>query len=130
MQIEYHVGLISIDGHYLDSAHNIFSVSVGFSQPLTKNPYVYVAGEVAPQDGIDTDNEGNKGMFIGLLISANPPTVESYIENGESFSCDEFQTRGLKFLSSHGHQEYFVIAVEPFGRFAIGLATNFTFYKT
>ena len=67
------------------------------------------------------------GTFIAILINEDPLNVQSYVESGQSPSCKHFFTSTLRFLSSYGHQEYFVIAVEPLGRYAIGLATDFVF---
>ena len=113
---------------YLDRAHFIYSVGVGSSQPPTENPYVYFAGEVVPQEGTESESEEPTGTFIGILINADPRSVQSYLASEKSISCDYFQTRGLEFVSSYGHQEYFVIAVEPLGTIAIGLATDFVFF--
>ena len=112
---------------FVDPSHYVYSVGVGVSQPLTNEPYVYVAGEVVTSRGLSMDNEGRSGLFIGILINRDPKSVQSYLASGETFSCDHFQIEELLFIAPYEHQEYFVIAVEPLGRFAIGVAANYVF---
>ena len=49
---------------------------------------------------------------------------------GQYLSCDYFEVDSLQFISTYEHQDFFVIAVEPFGQYAIGLATEFAFKYT
>ena len=112
---------------YFDPSHYVYSVSVGSSQPLTKDPYVYVAGVVYPRDGSLYDRNGQHGIFIGILINRDPISAQSYVASGQPLPCDHFRIEKQTFLPRFGYQEYFVIAVEPFGRYAIGVATSFVF---
>ena len=113
--------------NYPDISHYIYTVGVGSSQVLTKNPYIYYTGEVAAWNGRSTDNNGRQGTFIGVLIDRDTTSIQSYLANGTTPPCDRFFIQALQFLSIYPHQEYFVIAVEPLGRYAIGLATDFVF---
>ena len=113
--------------NYLDPSHYIYAVGVGSSQALTSNPYVYYAGEVANLNGDSTDNNSRRGTFIIVLINRDSTSIQSYIASGTAHRCDKFFAQAIQFLSTYDHQEYFVIAVEPLGRYAIGLATEFVF---
>ena len=120
-------GLLQCSCPCFDQSHYVYSVAVGSSQIDTKEPYVYYAGEINLTYSPDGDANGNKGAFIGILINRDPTSVQMYLNSGRPVSCENVSAEGLQFLSTYGHQEYFVIAVEPFGRFAIGLATDFVF---
>ena len=115
----------SID--YDDSTHYVYSVGVGAKQNSTANIYFYFAGEVVPQGWSTTDSSGHNGTFIGVLVNQDPQTVQQYLANRQPLSCDYIVEQQLRFLSSYEHQEFFVIAVEPYGQYAIGLATDFAF---
>ena len=112
---------------YIDPTHYIYSVAVGSSQALTKQPYVYYAGAVASTNGVDGDKYGRKGTFIAILINRDNASIQSYIDSGKPMSCSKFSIPSILFLPMYGHQEYFVIAAEPTGKFAMGLATDFVF---
>ena len=112
---------------YIDPTHYIYSVAVGSSQALTNQPYVYYAGAVASTNGVDGDKYGRKGTFIAILINRDNASVQSYIDSGKPMSCSKFSIPSILFLPTYGHQEYFVIAAEPTGKFAMGLATDFVF---
>jgi hypothetical protein len=106
-----------------DSAHYAYSVGVGIKQNTTLNPYFYFTGEVT--DGYDSS--GNNGTFIGIWINQDNMTVQDYIVTQQSLSCDYFQVDHLLFISKYDHQDFYVMAVEPYGQYAIGLATEFAF---
>ena len=112
---------------YIDPTHYIYSVAVGSSQALTNQPYVYYAGAVASTNGVDGDKYGRKGTFIAILINRDNASVQSYIDSGKPMSCSKFSIPSILFLPMYGHQEYFVIAAEPTGKFAMGLAIDFVF---
>jgi hypothetical protein len=96
-------------------------------QNATLNPYFYFAGEVVPQSWSNTDMSGKNGSFIGVWINQDPKNVQFYSTMRQPLPCNYFKAEQLQFLVSYGHQEYFVIAVEPYGTYAIGLATDFAF---
>jgi hypothetical protein len=106
---------------YDDSAYYVYSVGVGIKQNTTLYSYFYFAGEV-----IGEDSSGNNATFIGIWINQDPQTVQNLMM-GQYSSCDNFSVDSREFLSSYAHQEFFVIAVEPYGNYAIGLATDFVF---
>ena len=115
--------LLSFD----DSAHYVYSVGVGSKQNDTNNTYFFFSGEVASQNGQDVDSMGRNGTFIGLLINQDPQDIRFYSSQQQPLICNYFAISQLEFLSSYDHQEYFVMAVEPYGQYAFGLATNFVF---
>jgi hypothetical protein len=123
----YTFGSLQCTVDYDDSAHYVYSVGVGIQQTSTVNPYFYFAGEVVSQDSSGTDSSGRNGTFIGVWINQDNLTVQNYINTRQLLSCDYLQAEQLKFLVSYGHQEFYVIAVEPYGNYAIGLATDFAF---
>ena len=112
---------------YVDGSHYVYSVGVGASQPFTEKPYVFIAGEVPVSDWFSTDDDGRSGIFIGILINHDTTNAQSYLASGRPLSCDYLRKEGLLFIEPDKHQEYFVIAVEPFGRYAIGLASDIVF---
>jgi hypothetical protein len=112
---------------YDDPAHYVYSVGVGIKQSTTLNPYFYFAGEVVPQGCANTDMSGKNGTFIGVWINQDPQNMQEYSIMRQPLSCNYFKVEQLRFLESYGHQEFFVIAVEPYGQYAIGLATDFVF---
>jgi hypothetical protein len=115
----------SID--YDDSTHYVYTVGIGAKQNSTSNPYFYFTGEIVPQGWSSTDQSGHNGTFIGVWINRDPQTVQQYLATGQPLPCNRIQMEQLQFLSSYEHQEFFVIAVEPYGQYAIGLATDFVF---
>jgi hypothetical protein len=118
----YMFGSLQCEFDYDDEQHYVYSVGVGVKQNTTLNPYFYFAGEVLSQD-----SSGNNGTYIGIWINWDNQTVQQYINSQRPLSCDYFSTQSLKFLETYQHQEFFVIAVEPYGTYAIGLATDFAF---
>ncbi|CAF3339280.1 unnamed protein product [Rotaria socialis] len=110
-----------------DSTHYVYSVGVAPNCNTTANPYFYFTGEVVSSDSSNTDSAGRNGTFIGVWINQDPQSVQQYVSSGQPFSCDHFVVANLAFISSYGHQDFFVMAVEPYGQYVIGLATQFGF---
>jgi hypothetical protein len=123
----YTFGSLQCSISYDDSTHYVYSVGVGIKQNTTLNPYFYSAGEVVPGSSSTTDQTGHNGTFIGVWINQDPESVQQYSAMQQTLSCNYFKSQQLQFLSSYGHQEFYVIAVEPYGQYAIGLATDFAF---
>ena len=113
--------------NYDDSAHYVYSVGVGSRQNSTLNTFFYFSGEVVSSGYSGTDQSGHNGTFIGLWINQDPQDIQFYSANRQFLPCNFFHASALQFLSSYGHQEYFVMAVEPYGQYAFGLATDFVF---
>lgn len=113
--------------NYDDPAHYVYSVGVGSKQNATLNPYFYFIGEVASQSWTNADAMGRNGSFVGVWINLDMNNVQYYSTNHQPLPCNFFQMRQFQYLNSYGHQEYYVIAVEPYGKYAIGLATSFAF---
>ncbi|CAF0719899.1 unnamed protein product [Adineta ricciae] len=111
---------------YDDSSHYIYSVGVGQKQNTSLNVYFYVIGEVTS----DEDESGRNGSFIGVWINQDPHSIDYYLMTREFLSCHDFVNKNFQFLTSYDHQEFFVMAVEPYGRYAIGLATDFALIYT
>ena len=120
-------GLLKCFAVYLDPSHYIYAVGVGSSQVFTENPYAYYIGAVAWRNGNTADSKGRKGMFIGLMINEDQTSLQSYLASGVHHSCNYFAVLQLRFIIGFPYQEYFVIAVEPLGRYAIALATDLVF---
>ena len=112
---------------YDDSTHYVYSVGVGSKQNATNTTYFYFSGEVVSTSSSGTDQSGYNGTFIGLWINQDPHNIQFYLVNHQFLSCTFFQVRQLEFLSAYDHQEYFVMAVEPYGQYALGLASDFVF---
>jgi hypothetical protein len=123
----YTFGSLQCSFNYDDPAHYVYSVKVGMKQTSTLNPYFYYAGEVVPQSWSSTDMAGKNGTFIGVWIDQDPNNMQYYLTMRQPLSCNYFKAEQLQFLESYGHQEYFLIAAEPYGKYAIGLATDFAF---
>ncbi|CAF1330687.1 unnamed protein product [Adineta steineri] len=124
---DYAMGSLQCSFDYDDSTHYVYSVGVGQKQNTTKNSYFYFAGEVVPAGFSKTDMSGHNGTFIGIWINTDPQDITVYTATRQPLPCIYFQPEKLQFLNSYGHQEFFVIAVEPYGTYAIGLATSFAF---
>ena len=114
----------SID--YDDSEHFVYSVGIGIKQNTTTNPYFYFAGEI-PDGWSGTDSSEDNGTFIGVWINQDPRSAQQYVAMRQPFSCDYLEAQQLQFISSYTHQEFYVIAVEPYGQYAVGLASDFAF---
>ena len=121
----YTMGSLQCSVSFDDSAHYVYSVGVGIKQTNNRNPYFYFAGEVVSSDSFDSS--GHNGTYIGIVINQDNQTVQDYIMMRQSLTCDYFTTDRLEFLTTYDHQEFFTIAVEPYGEYAIGLATDFAF---
>jgi hypothetical protein len=112
---------------YDDDTHYVYTVGVGPKQTAGINPHFFYAGEVVPAGTSTTDSLGHSGTFVGIWVNQDPQTVQSYVGSGQPLSCNYFDVGDLKFISSYGHQEFFVLGVEPYGQYAIGLAQDFAF---
>jgi len=108
---------------YDDSDHYIYTVSVGPKQNSTSNIYFYFAGEIVSTTSTSTTNRS----FVGIWINRDLHNLDYYLNSHQPLSCDHFQVEQLKFLSAYDHQEYYILAVEPYGTYAIGLAEDFVF---
>ena len=120
-------GSLQCSWQFEDPTHYVYSVGVGLKQNSTTNPYFYFSGEVTTSDGSGGDLLGRNGTFIGIYINNDTLNVQDYLANGTQPPCNLFIIDQLEFLTDYEHQEHFVMAVEPYGQYAIGLATNFIF---
>ncbi|CAF1921911.1 unnamed protein product [Rotaria magnacalcarata] len=109
-----------------DTTHYVYTVGVGFYQNTSVYPYFYFAGEM-PNGWATSDSSGHNGTFIGIWTNQDPNNIQFYVNSQQSISCDYFQVENLQFISTYGHQEFFVVAIEPFGQYAIGMTTDFIF---
>ncbi|CAF3748534.1 unnamed protein product [Adineta steineri] len=109
--------------NYDDSTHYVYSVGIGSQQKTNTTPYFFVVGEVLPP----TDQSGHNGTFIGLWRNNDTTLAQQYADAEQTISCDYFQIEQLKFLSDYAHQEFMVLTVDPYGQFALVLATDFVF---
>ena len=105
---------------YSDRSHYVYTIGLGSRQNITDGPFFYYAGEVVPTDSTGADRSGKNGTFIAMMINRQPALKPPA-------GCPYFKPESIAYLSSYDHQEHFVIAVEPLGRFAIGLARDFVF---
>ena len=112
---------------YADSSHYVYTVGVGYQPSTGTPPYFYYAGEVVPHYSKRNAPSGATGIFIAIYVNRDNTSVQSYIESGLPFSCDNAQIEQTEYITGYKHQEYFVIAVEPYGEYAIGLATDVVF---
>ena len=103
---------------YPDPAQYVYTVGVGSKQNGSDSQFFYYAGEILPVESTDPYALANNGTFIAVMIN---PTAKS----GDQ--CLYFSTENTEYLSTYDHQEFFVIAVEPYGQYAIGIATDFVF---
>ena len=106
---------------YPDPAHYIYTVGIGSKQYDSKRAFFYYAGEVVPKTATGVDGSGYNGTFIAVMSNENVGW------NFFGFCFVDWSSESIQYLSSYGHQEYFVIAVEPYGQYAIGIATDFIF---
>lgn len=107
---------------YDDSTHYVYTVGVGIKQNTTSSSYFYFAGEIVPQSATDQNV-----TFVGIWINQDWRNAQYYIANQQSISCDNFSLADLTIITGYGHQEFFVIAVEPYGQYVLGMAQDFIF---
>ncbi|CAF3368058.1 unnamed protein product [Rotaria sp. Silwood2] len=99
--------------NYPDILENyIYSVAVG-KNPNRNQTQFFFAGESI---------NSSKGAFIG--IAKYDPT--NVVSNASNFCAMSF-SYSLEYLISYEHQEYYIIGVEPQGRFAYGFSNKFIF---
>ena len=110
-----------------DQSHYVYTVGVGSKQTSNSNSYFFFAGEVVSRGSSNTDASGNNGTFIDVSTNRDPRSVQFYTNNRQPLSCDYFQVERLHFMSAYDHQEFFVIAVEPYGQYSLGFAEDFVF---
>ena len=122
----YTFGSLQCSIDYDDSAHFVYSVGVGIKPNSTTNPYFYFAGEI-PDGWSSTDRTEHNGSFIGVWINQDPQPVQQHINMRQPLACYYFQPNHFEFITTYEHQEFYVIAVEPYGQYAIGLASDFAF---
>ncbi|CAF1529319.1 unnamed protein product [Rotaria sp. Silwood1] len=111
---------------YNDSTHYVYSIGIGEKQ-MSNQLYFFYAGEILPNNPSVTNLLGYSSTFIGILINKDPQNAQIYENNQTLFNCNNFEYQSLQFISSYGHQEFFVFGVEPYGQYAIGLAQDFVF---
>ena len=107
--------------YYPDRAHYIYALGVGAKQNVSAPAHFFYIGEVVPTDSTDVYEKKKNGTVISIMRNPNKGT------SVPSFWCFYFKSPNSAYLSSYGHQEYFVMAVEPYGQYAIGLANDFVF---
>ena len=112
---------------YKDETHYVYSLGVGSKQSLYIKPLFYVSGEIVPQFSTGNEAESHNGTFIGIVIYSDVSNALTNLTSAQSLSCGNLQTTSIEYVSVYGHQEHFVIAVEPYGQYAIVLATEFVF---
>ncbi|CAF3431595.1 unnamed protein product, partial [Rotaria sp. Silwood2] len=94
---------------------------------IALNDILFVEARVVPRGSASANSSAYKGNYIGVWINRDPQSVPSYVTTQNPFSCDYFKVESLEFISSYEHQEFFIIAIEPYGQYAIGIATDFIF---
>ena len=120
-------GSLQCNIDFADQSHYVYSVAVGSKQSLAVKPYFYYTGEVLALGPRSTDGSDQNGTFIAVMSSRDPADIASSLASKQPIRCEHLQPEAIQHLSSYGHQEFFVIAVEPYGQYAIGLATDFVF---
>ena len=106
---------------YRDPVHYIYTVGIGSKQYDIDPAFFYYAGEALPTDAKGDHGSGHNGAFVTVMR-------KPYIVWEIAWLCSfDWSSESIEYLSTYGHQEYFVIAVEPYGRYAIGVATDFIF---
>ena len=120
-------GSLQCNIDFADQSHYVYSVAVGSKQSLAVKPYFYYTGEVLALGPRSTDGSDQNGTFIAVMSSRDPADIASSLASKQPIRCEQLQPEAIQHLSSYGHQEFFVIAVEPYGQYAIGLATDFVF---
>ena len=106
--------IVKVAGHHL--AWDVYSIAVGKKQNSTQL-YVVFGGTVKVFDGVSLPGQNNSGMFIAKFV----------------FNCrPDGGTRQVSFVQppnaphdSYIHPDYYVIGVEPYGKFAFGFSNAF-----
>ena len=111
---------------YDDPRHYVYSVGIGVKQNSTQSYFIF-AGEVGSSSGSSMDQKGNNCTFIGIMSNHDPVSPQTHAATNQWIPCNQFQTEHLKFSSSYDHQEFFVLAVDPYGQYALGFAKDFVF---
>jgi hypothetical protein len=106
---------------YNGSGKYVYSIGIGRKQNINQS-YFFYAGEITSK------NSAHYGSpFIGILRNTDTKNAQSYEDTKTLFNCRHFQHQSLQIISSYGHQEFSVFAVEPYGQYAIGLSQDFVF---
>lgn len=85
----------------------IYTVVIGKNQ-TKDHKHFYFAGEL-------TNNKS--GIFIGI----------AKYNNDSSLICNISFTYEFQYFYNYQHQEYYILGVEPYGRFTYGFSTEFIF---
>jgi hypothetical protein len=93
----------------------IYTVAVGKKQNQSQIQFFF-AGELI---------NGQSGQFVGFA-TYNNANGSTNIFNSESFLCNTNFTYSVEYLSNYGHQEYYILDVEPTGVFAYGFSNQFS----
>ncbi|CAF0997256.1 unnamed protein product [Adineta steineri] len=110
---------------YNDTNQYVYSVSIGEKQNSNQTHFFYAGKILNNSSPIGSLDHGD--MFIGILVNNYRQNTFISADTETLFNCNHFQYQSLQFLSSYGHQEFFVFAVEPYGQYAIGIAKDFIF---
>ena len=133
---DYQYGSLQCSLDFGIEAGYIYSVGIGLKQNSTTNPYFYFSGTVLPTSsslfnfGPSSWSSGGTDKnqtFIGIYKNNDSQNVQDYLANRTQPPCNLFIIDRLEYLTAYGYQEHFVMAVEPYGQYAIGLATDFVF---
>jgi hypothetical protein len=107
---------------YPDKRHFVYTLAVGAKDTGKNRPYLYFLGEVDLFDGM-----GRSGMFIRILHNANPLDISHYYQTNDTVPCNYIRSLKETFFNSLPHQEFMVLAVEPYGMYAFVFAKHFAF---
>ncbi|CAF3717154.1 unnamed protein product, partial [Adineta steineri] len=110
---------------YNDTNQYVYSVGIGKKQNSNQTHFFY-AGQIL-NNSSPFGLSGHHDMFIGILVNSYQQNTFITIDTETLFNCNYFKYQSLQFISSYGHQEFFVFAVEPYGQYAIGAAKDFVF---
>jgi hypothetical protein len=113
---------------YLHSTHYIYTVGVGIKQNITNQTYFFLAGAIVPENNAGTNSFGESGPFIAVVLDTDPKGMLHYYTNGSQVPCRFFRRPYFTYFPGYPHQEYYVMVVEPYATFALGMNRDFAFY--
>ena len=99
--------------------HFVYTVALGKKQSKEQFHF-YFAGELI---------NGKNGPFVGMVILNRTDLVldRSHNNTNRTLTCKGNFHYEIEYLSDYGHQEYYILASEPRGRWVYGLSNEFVF---
>ena len=97
--------------------HFVYTVTIG-KQQRTDQTHFYFAGELI---------NNRSGLFIGIAVLNYTQIVMNFNSTNPNMTlpCNTSFSYQIQYLYNYSHQEYFILGVEPRGRWVYGFTNEF-----